>query len=135
MWFWHKLTGFFQTWYGSVAGTIGILATIYNGLPQMVKTWDFLVDRFLDQPVLQVLHVVRFPKKLAPFNPAGPSDISPTVTMIAKHGTYTVGDLADILNRSHRSIGKSIRRLTMQGKIEQNFGGFRLKNSEPPKGV
>jgi len=44
-----------------------------------------------------------------------------------KDGSYSVGDLADILNRSHRSIGKSIRRLRAQGKIEQYRGGFRIK--------
>jgi len=127
MWLWHKFTGFFQTWYGSVAGTIGILATIYNGVPQMFKTWDFLIDRFRDQPVLDVLHEVRFPKKITAFTPTGPGQVSPTVIAITKFGTYSVGDLADILNRSHQSIGKSIRRLRKQGKIEQAGGGFRLK--------
>ena len=75
MWLWHKFMGFFQTWYGSVAGAIGILGTIYNGVPQMFKTWDFLIDRFRDQPVLEVLHYVRLPKKLAPFNPTGPGQV------------------------------------------------------------
>jgi hypothetical protein len=127
MWLWHRFTGFFQTWYGSVAGAIGILATIYNGLPQILKTWDFLIDRFRDQRVLEVLHDVRLPKKLAPFNPTGPGQISPTVRSIIKDGSYSVGDLADVLNRSHQSIGKSIRRLRVQGKVEQVGGGFRLK--------
>jgi len=93
----------------------------------MFKTWDFLIDRFRDQPVLEVLHEVRLPKKLAPFNPIGPGQVSPTIVAIAKHGSYSVGDLADILDRSHQSIGKSIRRLRTQGKIEQAGGGFRLK--------
>jgi hypothetical protein len=127
VWLWHKIAAFFQTWYGTVAGTIGILATIYNGIPQMLKTWDFIIDRFRDQPVLEVLHEVRLPQKLAPFNPAGSGQVSPTIVAIAKHGSYSVGDLADILNRSHQSIGKSIRRLRVQGRIEQCGGGFRLK--------
>jgi predicted transcriptional regulator len=67
------------------------------------------------------------PKKLAPFNPGGPGDVSPTVISIAKHGSYSVADLADILNRNHRSIGKSVRRLRAQGKIELDHGGFKLK--------
>jgi hypothetical protein len=127
MWLWRAIAAFFHTWYGTVAGTIGILATIYNGVPTMFQTRDFLIDRFRDRPILEVLREVRIPKKLAPFNPSGPGEISPTITAIAKHGSYSVGDLADILNRSHRSIGKSIRRLRAQGKIEQYLGGFRLK--------
>ncbi len=134
MWVWHKLTDFFQTWYGSIAGTIGILATIYNGVPQMFKTWDFLVDRFLDQPVLEVMRNVRIPKRVEPFNPSGPGEVSPTIIAIAKHGSYSVGDLAQILERNQRSIGKSIRRLRAQGKIEHFMGGFRLKDWAPPKG-
>lgn len=93
----------------------------------MFKTWDFLLDRFRDQPVVEILHEVRLPKKLAPFNPTGPRQISPTIKSIIKDGTYSVGDLADILNRGHRSIGKSVHRLRVQGKIEQVEGGFRLK--------
>jgi hypothetical protein len=124
---WKAISAFFHTWYGTTAGTIGILLSIYNGVPQMFKTWDFLIDRFRDQPILQVLGEVRFPKKLAPFHATGPGQISPTVTAIIKDGTYSVGDLADILNRSHQSIGKSVRRLRMQGKIELHKGGFRLK--------
>ena len=127
MWLWYKIAAFFNTWYGTLAGTIGILSAIYNGLPTMFRTWDFLIDRFRDRPILEVLREVRIPKKLAPFNPSGPGEVSPTITAIAKHGSYSVGDLADILNRSHRSIGRSIRRLRAQGKIELYNGGFRLK--------
>jgi hypothetical protein len=64
---------------------------------------------------------------LAPFNLSGPGQASPTIISIAKHGSYSVGDLADILNRSHRSLGKSVRRLRAQGKIELDQGGFKLK--------
>jgi hypothetical protein len=46
---------------------------------------------------------------------------------IMKEGSYSVGDLAHILKRSHPSIGKSIRRLRAQGKVEFDKGGFRLK--------
>ena len=127
MWVWHRIAAFFQTWYGSTAGTIGILLAIYNGAPTMFKTWDFLIDRFRDQPVFEVLHQVCFPKKLAPFNPTGPGQISPTIKSIIEDGTYSVGDLANILNRSHRSIGKSIHRLRLHGKIELHKGGFRIK--------
>lgn len=127
MWLWHKLTWFFQTWYGSVAGTLGILFALYNGVPQMFKTWDFLIDRFKDQPVLEVLHEVRIPNPLPPWTPIGPGETHPTIKAIAKDGRYSVGDLANILERSQRSIGKSIHRLKMQGKIEHSQGGFRLK--------
>jgi len=62
-----------------------------------------------------------------PFSPGRPGEVSPTIISIAKHGSYSLGDLADILNRSHRSVGKSVRRLRAQGKIELDHGGFKLK--------
>jgi hypothetical protein len=93
----------------------------------MFTTWDFLIDRFRDRPVLDVLREVRLPKNLAPFSPSGPGQVSPTIVAIAKYGSYSVGDLADILDRSHQSIGKSMRRLRAQGNIELYSGGFRLK--------
>jgi len=69
---WDYLKAFFQTRYGIISGAIGILVAIYKGIPAMFKTWEFLLDRFRDQPVLEVLLYVRFPKKLPPFSPIGP---------------------------------------------------------------
>jgi hypothetical protein len=71
--------------------------TVYYGPKKLLETWDWYVDRFRDRPILEVLREVRIPKKLAPFSPGGPGEVSPTIISIAKHGSYSVGDLADIL--------------------------------------
>jgi len=101
--------------------------TVYYAPKKVLETWDWYLDRFRDRPILDVMRDVRLPKNLTVPNPIGPGEVSPTIISIAKHGSYSVGDLADILDRSHQSIGKSIRRLRAQGKIEPDRGGFRLK--------
>jgi hypothetical protein len=93
----------------------------------LLETWDWYVARFRDRVIIEVMREVRIPKKLVPFNPSGPGQVSPAIISIAKHGSYSVGDLKDILSRSRRSIGKSVRRLRAQGKIELDRGGFKLK--------
>jgi hypothetical protein len=124
---WQHLTAFFQTWYGVIAGTVGIILSVYKGVPALFQTWDFVISRLFDEPLLDVLREVRIPNPLPPFSPSGPGQTHPTVRAIAKEGTYGVGDLANILHRSQHSIGKSIRRLRAQGRIEFHEGGFRLK--------
>ncbi len=130
---WGELAGFFHTWYGVTAAIVGTLLALYYGPRQMFETWDWYLNRFRDEAILDVLRHVRIPKKLAPHNPAGPDETHPTILAIAKEGSYSVGDLADILNRTHRSIGKSINRLRAKEKIEFHRGGFRLKGWTPPK--
>ncbi len=124
---WRAFIDFLHRWQWLVAAIAASVPTVYYGPKKLLETWDWYVDRFRDRPILEVLREVRIPKKLAPFNPGGPGEVSPTIISIAKHGSYSVGDLADILNRSHRSIGKSVRRLRAQGKIELDHGGFKLK--------
>jgi len=114
-------------WQWLIAAIVAAVPTLYYGPRKVLETWDWYLDRFRDRPILEVLREVRIPKNLAPFNPSGPGEIHPTIRDIAKHGSYSVGDLADILNRSHRSIGKSVRRLRAQGKIVLDRGGFKLK--------
>lgn len=124
---WPTFIDFLHRWQWLVAAIAAGVPTVYYAPKKVLETWDWYVGRFRDRPVLDVLHEVRIPKKLAPFNPSGPKEVSPTITAIAQHGSYSVGDLADILNRSHQSIGKSVRRLRAQGKIELDHGGFKLK--------
>ena len=124
---WPTFIDFLHRWQCLVAAIAAGVPTVYYAPKKVLETWDWYVGRFRDRPVLDVLHEVRIPKKLAPFNSSGPGEVSPTITAIAKYGSYSVGDLADILNRSHQSIGKSVRRLRAQGKIELDHGGFKLK--------
>ena len=124
---WRAFIDFLHRWQWLAAAIAASVPTVYYGPKKLLETWDWYVDRFRDRPILEVLREVRIPKKLAPFSPGGPGEVSPTIISIAKHGSYSVGDLADILNRSHRSVGKSVRRLRAQGKIELDHGGFKLK--------
>jgi hypothetical protein len=124
---WNHLAAFFHTWYGAASAFVALLWAIFKAIPLVFTSWDFFLDRFRDRPVLKVLHYVCYPNPLPPWSPNGPGETHPTIIAIAKHGSYSVGDLANILKRSHRSIGKSIERLRMQGKIELYNGGFRLK--------
>jgi hypothetical protein len=124
---WRTLVDFLHRWQWLLAAIAAGVPTIYYAPKKVLETRDWYLDRFRDRSILEVLHEVRIPKNLAPFNPSGPGEVSPTVIAIAKHGSYSVGDLADILNRNKQSIGKSIRRLRAQGKIELDRGGFKLK--------
>jgi len=124
---WRAFIDFLHRWQWLVAAIAASVPTVYYGPKKLLETWDWYVDRFRDRRILEVLREVRIPKKLAPFSPGGPGEVSPTIISIAKHGSYSVGDLADILNRSHRSVGKSVRRLRAQGKIELDHGGFKLR--------
>jgi DNA-binding transcriptional ArsR family regulator len=118
---------FLHHWQWLIAAVIAAIPAIYHAPKKALETWDWYLNRFRDRVVLDVLREVRIPKKLAPFNPTGPGQISPTIVSIAKEGSYGVGDLADILNRSQRSIGKSLRRLKAQGKVELDRGGFKIR--------
>jgi hypothetical protein len=124
---WRTLVDFLHRWQWLLAAIAAGVPTIYYAPKKVLETWDWYLDRFRDRSILEVLREVRVPKNLAPFNPIGPGEVSPTIIAIAKHGSYSVGDLADILNRDKQSIGKSIRRLRAQGKIELDRGGFKLK--------
>ena len=124
---WRTFIDFLHRWQWLVEAIVAGVPTAYYGPKKVLETWDWYVDRFRDQPVLDVMHHVRFPQNLAPLNPTGPGQASPTIIAIMRHGCYSIGDLADILNRSHRSIEKSVRRLRAQGKIEPDHGGFKLK--------
>jgi hypothetical protein len=112
MWLWFRVTAFFHTWYGTVAGTLGILATIFNGIPLMFRTRDFLVERFLDQPVLGLLR--------------DEAMVPASASALPLQG-YGVNELAKKLKRTPASIHYSIKRLMRTGKIEYLKGGFRWK--------
>ncbi len=116
MWVWVWIKAFFHTWYFTVAGIMGILYSIYSGIPAMFRTWDFLIERFRDEPVLDILREQNFmAKELRP-----PS--------FARRTSLSVGELAKKLNRTHQSIGKSIKRLKRKDLIELYNGGIRLKD-------
>lgn len=125
---WQAFIDFLHRWQWLVAAFAAGVPTVYYGPKKVVETWEWYVDRFRDRPILEVLREVRIPKRLGPFSPIGPGETThPTIKAIAQHGSYSVDDLSQVLNRSHRSIGKSLRRLRAQGRIELDHGGYKLK--------
>jgi hypothetical protein len=125
----HALRELLQTWQGAVLSILAVVGAIYYGPRKMLETWDWYLDRFKDQPIIDAMLELRMPPRVMP-DPRGPQYASPAIVSIIQEGSYSVGDLAKILNRSHQSIGKSIRRLKKKGKIEQQGGGFKV-NKHP----
>jgi len=97
------------------------LGAIYYGPQKMLQTWDWYVDRFKDQPVLYAMLELKMPSRVQP-DQRGSDYTPPTIVSIVRDGTYSVGDLAQILNRSHASVGASIRRLKKKGRLSNEAG-------------
>lgn len=123
---WHAFRVFLHTWQGVALSIVAALGAIYYGPRQMLETWYWYLDKFRDEPILDTMYQLKLPDNLMP-DPRGPQYTPPTIVSILKEGSYSVGDLANILKRSHTSIGKSLRRLRRKGKVEEYRGGFRLK--------
>ncbi len=130
---WKSAVEFLHHWQWLVGGTIAAAPAVYYGPRKALETWDWYAQRFRDEPILQLMrdcklvsaeHNITLEPQIGPnHTPATPN------TLILKEGTYSVGDLSHIAKRSHASIGKSMRRLRAQGKVELYRGGFRLKQS------
>lgn len=94
------------------ATCIAVLAAIYYGPRKMLETWDWYLNRFFDEPVLDVLRENSLLAKELRVRPVE---------------GYSIGELAELLNRSQQSIGKSLRRLKRKGRVELYRGGFRTR--------
>ncbi len=114
-----------------MGGLIAAVPAMYYGARKALETWDWYVHRFRDEPILQLMRdckLVPAEHNFALEPQLGPNHLPATPNaLIVKEGTYSVGDLSHITKRSRRSIGKSMRRLRAQGKVELYRGGFRLK--------
>lgn len=78
----------------------------------MLETWDWYLNRFIDEPIMDILREYAFLSKSARARPVE---------------SLSIGDLATKLNRKQSSVGKSIARLKRKNLIELYKGGFRLK--------
>jgi hypothetical protein len=134
---WRAVLSFIHSWQWLIGAIAVAVPVVYSGPRKVLETWDWYVDRFRDQPVLNAMRDGKLvPRHLTIplMQPIGPSFAAPTQnTLIVKEGTYSVGDLANILHRTHRSIGKSVRRLKAKGKIELIRGGFKVRENLPEK--
>jgi hypothetical protein len=117
---WREIADFFlRTWQGLGLTVSGVLAGAYYGPRKIVETWDWYLDRFVDDKVLDVIREQALVR---------PQDRPLTAlgTPMPLDG-FSVGELATKLDRSQQSIGKSIKRLRKSGKVEFFYGAFRLK--------
>jgi len=124
------IVSFIHRWQWLVAAIVAGVPTLFYGPRKALETWDWYVNRFRDEPLLQIMRDRKMlPRELdTPLEQQiGPSPPMTSNALIIKEGSYSVGDLANILRRSRRSIGKSVKRLRAQGKIELHRGGFRLR--------
>jgi hypothetical protein len=130
---WKSAVEFLHHWQLLAGGIIAAAAAVYYGPRKALEAWDWYVHRFRDEPILQLMRdckLVPAERNIALEPQIGPNHTPATPnTLILKEGTYSVGDLAHITKRSRLSIGKSLRRLRAEGKVELYRGGFRLKQS------
>lgn len=117
-WFtWQQIIELSKTWQGLAVAIVGAATAIYYGLRKILETWDWYVTRFVDDPVLEVLReqaLVRPEDRPHPLQ------------------GFSVGELATKLNRSHQSIGKSIRRLRQPWKDRILFRWLSVQRMTTP---
>jgi DNA-binding transcriptional ArsR family regulator len=121
--YWRIIWGWLKTWQGIVPSVIAVAAATYYGPKKMLEVWDWYVDRFRDRDVLLVLK----DKKMINYTTAHGSG---QVTTGTTEGPYSVSDIAAQINRSERSVSRSLKRLYAHDKIEKYEWGWRLKNSK-----
>jgi hypothetical protein len=99
---WGLVWGWLQTWKGAVPAVVAVLAAIYYGPRKILETWDWYIDRFRDNAVMQILE--RNPK--------------PTVRMdFDSYEPSTVEHIAEKVRRSPSFVRKSLRRLEVQKRV------------------
>ncbi len=110
--FWHALWELIHTWQGAVLAVLAVLGGIYYGPRKMLETWDWYLNRFRDEPILDLMR-----------------ERSLLATELRTHAIegYSVGELAQALNRDQKSIANSLGRLKRKDRVELYHGGFRLK--------
>ena len=109
---WHDSWQFLKSWQGIAVAVFGVAGVIYYGPKQALETWDWYLNRFFDEPLLDLMREQ--------------SLLTKELSQRSIEG-YSVGELAKLLKRSQRSIGKSIKRLKRKDRLELYHGGFRPK--------
>jgi hypothetical protein len=110
--FWPVALAWLRRWQWLIAAVVAGMPILYYGPRKLLETWDWYINRFIDEPVLDILLERRFVQE---------------VNRSLREEPYSVGELATALHRSHPSVSKSIQRLKRRGKIELYRGGFRVK--------
>jgi hypothetical protein len=129
--YWKVLWAWLRTWQGAIPAVLTVSAAIYYGPKKMLETWDWYLNRFRDEAVLDVLRTRRFaprPNLYAAYltqsghlgNPEHPEQ---------REIPYYPGEVAKILNRKEESVEKSLVRLRRRGRVEcMEMLGWTFKN-------
>jgi hypothetical protein len=116
-----RIVGFVRTWYGGTATFGSVVLTAYYGVPHLLKTWDWYVDRW-DGKVLRAVA-----QKPAPRYGEG-IRIAPIVRELP----HQTRDLVKQVGRSQKSVENSLKRLFDHGKVQFLDGGWSVKEPRKP---
>jgi|SRR5712671_1112268 len=113
-----RIVEFVRTWYGGTATVVSLILALYYGLPQLLRTWDWYVERY-DGKVLRAVARKPAPRRL---------EIAPQV--LIRSLPHQVSDLVKTTKRSERSVKKSLKRLADREEVEFVDGGWRKKSEK-----
>lgn len=109
---WQEIADLFRTWQGFGLALIGAVSALYNAPRSILETWDWYMNRFYDEEVLDLYkEQALLPRELRP---------KPVESL-------GVQELATKLKRTPGSIYRSNKRLKRKRLIEYYRGGFRFK--------
>jgi hypothetical protein len=122
---WPEIWHFIRSWKGIVSSVVAVAAALFYGPKKVLEVWDWYLERFRDRHVWGILKNRTKVEQGIRFNPYkgmhGGLD-SGSIEM-----PWSVKDIAETLNRSERSVSKSLSRLEDQDRAERYQGGWRLK--------
>jgi hypothetical protein len=121
---WPDIWKLITSWKGIIPSVIAVTAAIYYGPKKMLEVWDWYVDRFRDRPVLAILKHRQLSQQAPFLNFAMRGGISQPAPIEFPHFAE---DIAKALNRSKKSVLKSLNRLHYLDKAEPYQMGWRLK--------
>jgi len=119
---WADVWRYLRSWEGIVPTILTVAAALYYGPKKILEVWDWYLDRFWDREVLAILKNRIFISRTRP----GKMIVS-IEQFEPIESSYSADYIATQLNRSERSVSKSLKRLYAHDKIERYQDGWRLK--------
>jgi hypothetical protein len=118
--FWHTFWQFLHTWQGYIPAAITVAAAVYYGPQKVLETWDWYLDRFRDQRVMDVVRRKRQTTYVLPRN-----SMSDPHAIGTKDEGWTAEQIAESTGREVSSVSKSLRRLARRKKVSEGTDGWR----------
>jgi len=118
---WRDIWAWLHTWQGYVPTSIALATALYYGPQKVLETWDWYLNRFLDEDVLDVLRDRRFAHSYD--DGIGPIQRPPVVPIEIPYGE---NEIASKLSRTVKSVKKSLQRLRKKGKANTDSYGWKI---------